>query len=193
MLSYRTNASQRAPFPTRQRAPIAIDPADYDPEPGDPDYLGPDDPDGPDDPGTNLPKIATCNICGALPHPKVDNPDSNPIPDCDTGENQMTNVETQTAAAKKKAPAKKKTSAKKTTSKKTTETSVKHPGVIAAIIAVMSRERGATANECLEILKSKFEDRDPEKMAATIRTQLNRQKTSSAKDEKRGIVYFKRR
>jgi hypothetical protein len=91
--------------------------------------------------------------------------------------------------------------AKKAKAKKTSPKTVKakgstgaaKPGVIATIIETISREKGATADECLAILVTKFPDRKPESMIKTVRIQANKNCSSKERDEKRGIVYFKRR
>jgi hypothetical protein len=89
----------------------------------------------------------------------------------------------------------KKKAAKKTTTKKVTNGNgaAKGPGVIATVIATISREKGASADECLEILKGKFPDRDPDGMRRTVLIQANKNKSSTEMDEKRGKVYFNRR
>jgi hypothetical protein len=69
----------------------------------------------------------------------------------------------------------------------------KGPGVIETIIATISRERGASADEVLEILKGKFPDRDPDGMRRTIGIQAPKNCTSKQNDEKRGRVFYKRR
>jgi hypothetical protein len=107
----------------------------------------------------------------------------------------MTDVQTttQTATTRKKAPAKK-ASAK--TAKKSTKKPVgvlKKEGVIATIVETISRERGASSTEILENLVKKFPDRDADGMKATIRIQAAKNATSKERDEKRGLVYFKRR
>jgi hypothetical protein len=114
----------------------------------------------------------------------------------------MTDVQIETA---KKEPAKKsvKKSAKKTAAKKSTKkpvavskkagVSAKGPGVIATIVETISREKGASAAECLEVLKKAFPDRNPDGMIKTIRIQAARNATSKERVEERGLVYFKRR
>jgi hypothetical protein len=66
------------------------------------------------------------------------------------------------------------------------------PGVVQAIVTIMSRETGASANEILAALVRKFPARDPEKMRNTIQTQTSRHVTKGDRDEKRGLVYFRR-
>ena len=65
-------------------------------------------------------------------------------------------------------------------------------GVIASIVEIISRERGATIDEIVAILSKKFPDRDEVGMAATARVQANANCTSKERDEKRGLVYFRR-
>jgi hypothetical protein len=68
------------------------------------------------------------------------------------------------------------------------------PGVIATIIATISRDRGASKSEILKILSEKFPDRELDSMARTIGIQAPKNCTSKEDDEKRsGVVYFKRR
>jgi hypothetical protein len=76
-----------------------------------------------------------------------------------TGVKNMTDVHTQTAA-KKKAPAKKASakSAKKSTKRPVAV--LKKEGVIATIVETISRERGASTEEILEVPVKKFPDRD---------------------------------
>jgi hypothetical protein len=128
----------------------------------------------------------------------MESPEGQPARVADTGGNHpMTDVQIETA---KKAPAKKsvKKSAKKTAAKKngSTKREVSVPkkiGVIASIVETISRERGASTEEILEVLVKKFPDRDADGMKATIRIQANRNATSKERHEKRGLVYFKRR
>jgi hypothetical protein len=74
-----------------------------------------------------------------------------------------------------------------------TNGSTAKPGVIETIIATISRERGASADEVLEILKGKFPDRDPDGMRRTIGIQAPKNCTSKDDDQKRGRVFYKRR
>jgi hypothetical protein len=67
------------------------------------------------------------------------------------------------------------------------------PGVIATIVENISKAKGATADETLEVLTKAFPDRDPDGMRKTVLIQSAKQCTSKEKDDKRGIVYFKRR
>jgi hypothetical protein len=85
--------------------------------------------------------------------------------------------------------------AKKTAAKKVSSTgAAKAPGVIATIIATISRDRGASKSEILKILTEKFPEREPDSMARTIGIQAPKNCTSREDDEKRGgVVYFKRR
>ena len=89
----------------------------------------------------------------------------------------------------------KKTAAKKPIAKKATNGNgaAKGPGVIATIVETISRDRGASADEIVEILTGKFKDRDPDGMRKTVRIQAAKNATSKDRDEKRGLVYFKRR
>jgi hypothetical protein len=89
-------------------------------------------------------------------------------------------------------PKAKKPAAKKVSSS-TAAAKPKGPGVIETIIATISRERGATADEVLEILKGKFPDRDPDGMRRTIGIQAPKNCTSKDDDQKRGRVFYKRR
>jgi hypothetical protein len=66
------------------------------------------------------------------------------------------------------------------------------PGIIATIIATISRDRGASKNEILKILTDKFPDRAPESMTRTVGIQAPRQCTSKQDEEKRGRVYYRR-
>jgi hypothetical protein len=66
------------------------------------------------------------------------------------------------------------------------------PGVIATIIATISRDRGASKSEILKILTEKFSDREPDSMARTIGIQAPKQCTSKQDEEKRGRVYYRR-
>ena len=73
-----------------------------------------------------------------------------------------------------------------------TSMSAKTKGVIASIVEIISRERGATIDEIVAILSKKFPDRDEVGMAATARVQANAHATSKVRDAKRGLVYFKK-
>ena len=84
-----------------------------------------------------------------------------------------------------------KKSVKKSTVKKIAN-GIARPGVVQAIINLISRETGASANEILAALVRKFPARDPEKMRNTIQTQTSRHATKRDRDEKRGLVYFRR-
>jgi hypothetical protein len=84
----------------------------------------------------------------------------------------------------KKAKATKKTAAPK---------AAKGPGVIATIIDCISKEKGATADEIVAVLVKTFPDREEAGMRKTTIIQANRNCSSKDKDEKRGLVYFKRR
>jgi hypothetical protein len=131
----------------------------------------------------------------------IESRDTQPdIPAALTGVKNMTDIQTTIqTAAKKKAPAKKTSakSAKKSTKRPVAvlkkEGSTKGPGVIATIVETISREKGATSEECLAVLVKAFPDRDPDGMVKTIRIQAAKNATSKDRDEKRGLVYFKRR
>lgn len=66
------------------------------------------------------------------------------------------------------------------------------PGVIAEIVEAISRDTGATVTELLVILVKKFPDRDPAGMRATAQTQATKRATHKIRDEKRGLVYYRR-
>jgi hypothetical protein len=86
----------------------------------------------------------------------------------------------------------KKAVVKKSTVKKSTNGAAR-PGVVQAIVDLISRETGASANEILAALVRKFPDRVPEQMRATIQTQTSRHATKRDRDEKRGgVIYFRR-
>lgn len=69
----------------------------------------------------------------------------------------------------------------------------KGPGVIATIVETISRAKGASVDEVLEVLTKVFPDRDPDGMTRTIRIQANKNATSKDRDEKRGgVVCFRR-
>lgn len=111
------------------------------------------------------------------------------------------NEDTMTKAPKKtrKAMIAKKTAIKKAAKKtvkaaksKSTNGSgeKKGPGVIATIVATIGRASGATAEELLEILVSKFPDREADGMMKTIRIQANKNAHHKDKTEKRGLIYY---
>jgi hypothetical protein len=66
-------------------------------------------------------------------------------------------------------------------------------GVIATIVDAISRDRGASKVEILEILVKSFPDRDPDGMARTMGIQTSKNCSSKERDEKRGLIYYKRR
>ena len=66
------------------------------------------------------------------------------------------------------------------------------PGVIATIVETISRKQGATADETVEILKKSFPERDPAAMRSTVLIQAAKHCTSKSRDEKRGLVYYRR-
>jgi hypothetical protein len=68
----------------------------------------------------------------------------------------------------------------------------KAPGVIATIIACISKEKGATADEMLAVLVTKFPDRKADGMRKTVMIQANANCTSKETDEKRGLIYYRR-
>ncbi len=67
------------------------------------------------------------------------------------------------------------------------------PGVIATIVNTISRAKDASIDEIVEVLVKTFPDRDADGMKATTRNQANRNCTSKERDEKRGLIYYKRR
>jgi hypothetical protein len=77
-----------------------------------------------------------------------------------------------------------------TTAKKV---ATERPGVISVIVETIARKTGATVEKLVAVLVKKFPDRDADGMRATRRTQVSRYATSKDRDEKRGLVYFKRR
>lgn len=67
-------------------------------------------------------------------------------------------------------------------------------GVIETIVATISRAKGASIDEIVNVLVEKFPDRDPDGMKATARIQSNLNCASKERDQKRGgVVYFKKR
>lgn len=85
----------------------------------------------------------------------------------------------------------KKPKAKKTVAAKTNETA-KGPGVIKTIVETISRDRGATTEECLAVLVKEFPDREADGMRKTVLIQANKNCTSKERDDKRGLVYYRR-
>jgi len=77
--------------------------------------------------------------------------------------------------------------------KKTKKTTAAPKGVIATIVETISRERGASKAEILEILTKAFPDRDPDGMLRTIGIQAAKHSSSKERDERRGLIYHKRR
>jgi hypothetical protein len=147
---------------------------------------------------TNRANITALPIFSALPQLLIESPERQPAPGCPHRSNHHDRRADHPhhRAPKKKAPAKKsakKPAAKKTGSTKRAVSVPKKEGVIASIIEIISRERCASTAEILEVLVKKFPDRDADGMKATIRIQANRNATSKERDEKRGLVYFKRR
>lgn len=82
-------------------------------------------------------------------------------------------------------------SKKKSAAPKATKAS-KGPGVISTIIETISRDRGASKDEILEVLVKKFPERDADGMAKTVVIQANKNATSKERDEKRGLIYYRR-
>lgn len=68
----------------------------------------------------------------------------------------------------------------------------KAPGVIATIVATISRAQGASVDECLSVLTKTFPQREPKGMLSTVRIQANRNATTKDKDDKRGVVYYRK-
>lgn len=94
-------------------------------------------------------------------------------PDCITG----TEITDMSIAKKKKPKAKK--------------VGMKPVGVIAAIVDLISRDKGASIKEIVAALVKKFPDRDESGMLSTSRIQAAKHATSKERDEKRGLVYYK--
>ncbi len=69
----------------------------------------------------------------------------------------------------------------------------KKVGIIDTIKEVISRAAGATADEIVAILVKKFPDHKASGMRTTVKIQASRNATSKENDEKRGLVYYKRR
>lgn len=66
----------------------------------------------------------------------------------------------------------------------------KGPGVIATVIEIINRDKGASVEEMVEILSKKFPEREVKGMTSTIRIQANKNNKRKEKDEKRGLVYY---
>jgi hypothetical protein len=116
---------------------------------------------------------------------KLESPETQPDVLAVTQESEMT---------AKKAKATKRTAvAKKATNGNGAAKAAKGPGVIATIVDCISKEKGATSEECLAVLVKAFPDRDPDGMIKTIRIQAAKNASSKERDEKRGLVYYKRR
>jgi hypothetical protein len=64
------------------------------------------------------------------------------------------------------------------------------PGIIKTIVGVISRAKGASVNEIVDVLTEKFPGRDVDGMRATTRTQVQKKCTSRERDARRGVVYF---
>lgn len=82
--------------------------------------------------------------------------------------------------------------ATKSKPKKTVAVKAKGPGVIATILETMSRDKGATADEMLAVLVKAFPDREADGMRKTVLIQASKNCTSKERDERRGLVYFRR-
>jgi hypothetical protein len=65
-------------------------------------------------------------------------------------------------------------------------------GVIAVIVETISRAKGASADETLEVLKKAFPERDPDGMRKTTLIQSAKNCTSKERHDQRGFVYFRR-
>ena len=86
--------------------------------------------------------------------------------------------------------------AKKTKSKTAKKTGVKKerkPGVIAAVIDMISRDNGATIAQIVAVLVKKFPDRKEKSMTSTAKIQANKNATSKDKNASGDVVYFKKR
>jgi hypothetical protein len=70
---------------------------------------------------------------------------------------------------------------------------LKKEGVVATIVACISKEKGASKDEIRAVLIKTFPDRDPEQMNNTLSTQLSRHSKKKVDDDKRGRVYFGQR
>jgi hypothetical protein len=66
------------------------------------------------------------------------------------------------------------------------------PGVINTVVETISRPQGASIHEIVAILSRRFADREADKMAATARVQVSKHASRKQRDEKRGLVYFKK-
>jgi len=66
------------------------------------------------------------------------------------------------------------------------------PGVIASIIETIARDRGGSIEEIVAVLVKKFPDREENGMRKTALIQANRNCTSKERDQKRGLVYYRR-
>jgi hypothetical protein len=64
--------------------------------------------------------------------------------------------------------------------------------VIAVIVATISRKQGAGIKEIVAVLAKSFPDRDPDAMTETARTQVGHNATHKSREEKRGLVYYRK-
>ena len=76
--------------------------------------------------------------------------------------------------------------------RRTAAPKAKGPGVIATIIETMSRDRGAAADEMLAVPVKAFPDREPDGMRKMVLIQAGKNFTSKERDEKRGLIYYRR-
>jgi hypothetical protein len=66
-------------------------------------------------------------------------------------------------------------------------------GIVDCIVKTISRDKGASIEELVAVLTKTFPDRNPDSMQATCSVQAWKNATSKGRDEKRGLVYFRRR
>lgn len=69
---------------------------------------------------------------------------------------------------------------------------LKRPGVIAAVIEIIGAAKGCSVDEGVAILSKRFPDRKPDSMKSTFKIQANKNCTKKVKDEKRGVVYYRK-
>lgn len=117
--------------------------------------------------------------------PDLPKPDDQP-----EGDPEPAKGKTRKAKTSPKAPAKGKgkTPAKGDDSQK----GLKRPGVIAAVIELISAAKGCTVDEAGPLLMKKFPDRLMPSMQGTFKIQAAKNCTKKVKDDKRGIVYYKK-
>jgi hypothetical protein len=65
-------------------------------------------------------------------------------------------------------------------------------GIIATICELMAQPTGVSRAEALEYLIKKYPEREPASMTNTVRINTRQFSTSSAEDEKRGKVFYKK-